>query len=67
VPAALDVPEAPLLLALALLLLLLLLLPQAPSSNGTAKATVSVGNQLLALPKVLIRQTLLFLGTSMMS
>ena len=62
VPAVVDVPEAPLLLVV---LLLLLLLPHATRNNVTAAAAVSGSNQRLALANVLMRLTLLSLGTSM--
>src|SRR5690242_13983691 len=61
--ALVDVPDAPLLLVL--LLLLLLLLPHATRNNVTASAAVSGSNQRRALVKVLMRLTLLSLGTSM--
>jgi hypothetical protein len=62
VPAVVDVPEA---LLLVVLLLLLLLLPHATRNNVTATAAVSGSNQRLALANVLMRLTLLSLGTSM--
>jgi len=59
--APVDVPEALLLVVL----LLLLLLSDATRNNVTAAAAVSGSNQRLALANVLMRLTLLSLGTSM--